>query len=594
MPEERATAPHLRSLPPADDALAAPLRIRLFGALAFEHGVRDLGPRDFGGVKPKQVLEILLAERGRPVPKDRLADRIWGEDLPRNVEATLETYVSLVRRALGSRARSLLKTESRAYRFAAEAAELDLDRFDALVAQAAGAPPAIAREALEEALALAARGEVLEDEPYAAWIQPLRANYTARVLAARLEASRLALAFRDFPAALEHAEAALASDRFSEPAHRAVMLALYALGRQNDALDAYGRCRSALDELLGLEPLVESRALQGAILRQVDVDELLPPAVPQQVQPGHLGRSAELARIDAALRAAAAGSFAFVLVEGEAGSGKSRLVDEAARRLPSVRIGRAACLELERRLPYVPLLSALRDALGDDLPGTDAAVAGLDELALLESIVRVVQAAGPTVLVLDDLHLADEQSLAALAYLRRRCAGTPLAILASAGSGDHALGSLPTLRVTLEPLSPDELAPLAIADLHERTGGHPQLVAAVLGAKDRDELARRLGPPLLARCRDAGPFAYRLLLAASIFEQPFEPDALADLLGADPLAVAEELDRLCELRLLRADGFGFRFRFGVLREVLELQLSPARRRALGRPRPLAAAARLAG
>jgi hypothetical protein len=49
------------------------MRIHLFGSLLLELGERRLGPRDFGGVKPKQVLEILLAARGRPVPKDRLA-----------------------------------------------------------------------------------------------------------------------------------------------------------------------------------------------------------------------------------------------------------------------------------------------------------------------------------------------------------------------------------------------------------------------------------------------------------------------------------------------------------------------------------------
>jgi hypothetical protein len=316
---------------------------------------------------------------------------------------------------------------------------------------------------------------------------------------------------------------------------------------------------------------------------------------------GHLGRGLELARIDTAVRSAVAGSFAFVLVEGEAGSGKSRLIAEAVERLQDVHVGRAACLEVERRLPYVPLVAALRDAFGGELPELDGDVLGLGELALLESLVGLLASRGPTVLVLDDLHQADEQTLAALAYLRRRCANASLAIVASACSDaladGHPAAGLATLRVTLEPLTADELAPLAIPDLHERTGGLPQLVAAVLAAKDRDELARTLGPSLVTRCRNAGAFAYRVLVAASIFEEPFEPEALADRLGADVLAVAEELERLCELRLLRADGFGFRFRFGVLREVLEHGLSPARRRLLGRPRsltPVTPVARLAG
>jgi DNA-binding SARP family transcriptional activator len=69
------------------------VRVRLFGPLEIDIDGRTLGPRDFGGIKPKQVLEILLVERGRPVAKERLADLLWGDDLPRNIAATLETYV---------------------------------------------------------------------------------------------------------------------------------------------------------------------------------------------------------------------------------------------------------------------------------------------------------------------------------------------------------------------------------------------------------------------------------------------------------------------------------------------------------------------
>ena len=80
------------------------ISIRLFGQLSFEDGEQVLGPRDFGGVKPKQLLELLLCGHGAPVSKDRLADGLWGERLPQNVEATLETYVSVLRRSLGTRA----------------------------------------------------------------------------------------------------------------------------------------------------------------------------------------------------------------------------------------------------------------------------------------------------------------------------------------------------------------------------------------------------------------------------------------------------------------------------------------------------------
>src|ERR687892_483467 len=74
------------------------LRIRLFGALEIDDGSRVLGPRDLGGARPKQVLELLLAGRGHRVPTDRLAEQLWGEELPLNAAGSLQTFVSVLRR----------------------------------------------------------------------------------------------------------------------------------------------------------------------------------------------------------------------------------------------------------------------------------------------------------------------------------------------------------------------------------------------------------------------------------------------------------------------------------------------------------------
>ena len=252
--------------------------IRLFGSLEIEDGDRRLGPGDLGGARPKQVLEILLAARGHRVPTDRIAELIWGERRPKDDAASIQTFVSVLRRHLvtdRNRARQLVVTEQEAYRFATDLVELDLDRFDQLVERSSREPTRQARRSLEQALALV-RGEVLEDEPYALWAHDLRGSYQGRVLGARLEAADAALAERDFDAALTHSEAATTLDRFSERAHRTAMLALYALGRQHDALARYRTLRSLLAEELGLEPTPETRALEAAMLRQEDVHSLLP------------------------------------------------------------------------------------------------------------------------------------------------------------------------------------------------------------------------------------------------------------------------------------------------------------------------------
>ena len=585
------------------------VEIRMFGPLTVVDGDRALGPRDFGGIKPKRVLEILLVARGRGVPKDRLAELLWAGDLPQNISGALATYVSVLRRCLGregSAARDLVVTETEAYRAAVETAALDLDRFDALLEAAQNQQPAKVRGQLEQALALAS-ADVLEDEPYATWAEDVRGAYRARVLGARLDAADAALFERDYAAGLVHAEAAMSLDRFSERAYRLTMLGLYALGRQHEALDVFQRLRRLLDEDLGLEPLAETKSLQGAILRHADVRELLP-----RPDGGHeqvrldpapirfLGRAAELNALASGVRCSLAGSCSLVLVEGESGIGKTRLLDSFVSSLDGVHVGRARCSELERHLPYVPLATAVRDALRDvepDLAALPALRQILPELKItaeghdfhevdaLESLVELVQSHAPIVLIIDDLQWADASTFSALAYLQRRCVALPVALVVAARTddigADHPLWRLtPSRRLRLRALTASDVAPLGVPDLHERTGGDPQLVTAAARASASESLEETLAETMLARCRAEGARAFRLLLHASALQQPFRAEALAPMLLADPARTTEELERLCDRKLLVVDGSRFRFRFDIYRHVLLNSLPPARRRRL--------------
>jgi DNA-binding SARP family transcriptional activator len=586
------------------------LVIRVFGPLAIEDGGRTLGPGDLGGARPKQVLEILLAARGHHVATDRLADLLWPKQQPQNTAGSLQTFVSALRHHLTldrERARELVVTEAQAYRFATDMVDFDLDHFDGLVERSAGEPTRMARHSLEKALALV-RGELLEDETYAVWAQDLRSTYHGRVLGARLGAADAALAELDYADAMTHAAAAAALDRFSEPAQQTAMLALYALGRQHEAIQVYLRFRTLIDGELGLEPTAQTRALHTAILRQEDVRALLP----RPIERAHLGagkrsvrllgRTGELSTLERAARQALGGSLALLLIEAEAGLGKTRLLDELATILADVRVGRASCSELERHLPYVPLAAALRDALTrTELSGQHRAAlrkimpeltppgppADFAEIDVLEALVGVLADHAPLVLVLDDLQWADPPTVTALSYLQRRGAAIPVAMVTAvriedAPPGHLARGLRPDTTVRLNPLTAAELAPLAIPDLHESTGGNPRFVAETVTSCSHGELPATLAEMLLARCRSEGAASYRALLAASTLAQPFAPEPLAALLRADPGELTEELERLCERRILRVDGPRFRFRYDLVREVLLASLSPARRRLLQR------------
>jgi DNA-binding SARP family transcriptional activator len=236
--------------------MLGPLEVRVDG--------RRLGARDFGGRKPKQLLEILLLQRGRMVPKDRIAELLWGDRLPQRAAATIETYVSVLRRRLG--AAGLIVTEPGGYRVPAERVEADTDRYEALLREAAVAAPARRRQALEQAVALG-EPELLADEPYAPWAVASREHYRERQIQALVELAETCLELDAATAAAEAAEAALALDRTRERAYRAGMRAQVALGDRAAALRLYERCLSALARELGVTPTAETAGMHAAILR---------------------------------------------------------------------------------------------------------------------------------------------------------------------------------------------------------------------------------------------------------------------------------------------------------------------------------------
>jgi DNA-binding SARP family transcriptional activator len=584
--------------------------IKLLGPLEIIIGERRIGAGGLGGVRPKQVLEILLAARGHPVATDRLADLLWGRELPLNAPNALQTFISTLRRHLTPDrdwARTLVITDAQAYRFATDLVTLDLDRFDTLLERRSGDPSRVVRRRLAHALALV-RGGVLDDEPYAEWAFELRRHYHARVLEARVDAADLALCEGDYGDALRHAEAAIEMDRFSEQAHRLAMLALYALGRQHEALRTFTQLRNALDQELGLEPMPDIRALHSAILRHDELARLIPR---HQQSPGAqrvsqaravlLGRANERATLETVTRRALDGSFALTLLEGDAGLGKSRLLDELDASLEGVPVGRSSCSELERHLPYVPLATAIRDALRDLMPEPTSLPALreiLPELRLgsedrpfaevdaLEALVQLVEANAPLVLLLDDLQWADASTLGALAYIQRRCVALPVAVVGTLRSEevtdtDPVRRLSPTTVIRLEPLTPSELAPLGIPGLYESTGGNPRFVVAALHGGGMGELEQTLSETLLAQCRAEGAVAFRILIWASVLGERFDPDEVSALSGVDPLRVTEECDRLCGRHVLGVDGFRFRFRYSIFRDVLLHSISPARRRVMG-------------
>ena len=246
--------------------------VRMFGSLELDVARRAVGARELGGVKPKQLLEQLLLERGRPVSKDRLADQLWGEQLPQRVAATIETYVSVLRRRLVP---GLILTEHGGYRVPAERVNVDVDYFEALLRRAAGArDPVVRRAALEEATALGEH-DLLTDEPYARWALAPREHYRRRQAQALVDLAECCLELADYRAALAAADRAVTREPTTERGYRVAMLAQYALGDRGAALRVHARCRAVLAEELGVDPTPQTTQLHVAILRDEELTSLL-------------------------------------------------------------------------------------------------------------------------------------------------------------------------------------------------------------------------------------------------------------------------------------------------------------------------------
>jgi tetratricopeptide (TPR) repeat protein len=161
-----------------------------------------------------------------------------------------------------------------------------------------------------------------------------------------------------------------------ESTYRQLMLYYYLAGDQGKALQAYKQCKEVLAEELDVEPSSLTQELYGQILKGEvpDIEEVYkpPPLVERRPLPYLLrhtpfvGREEEYTRLVNHLEEAKAGGGRAVFVSGEAGVGKTRLIQEFvgyAHQEYEARILQSRCYELEVKLPYQPIIGAIRDGL---------------------------------------------------------------------------------------------------------------------------------------------------------------------------------------------------------------------------------------
>ena len=320
-----------------------------------------------------------------------------------------------------------------------------------------------------------------------------------------------------------------------------------------------------------------------------------------------IGRSSELTfLVERARDAAHHGGC--VIIRGEAGLGKTRLLRDFAARASErgVSFGHGAAHEFAN-VPYAAFAGALRD-LGGALPevlGSGDAEKAAWYAAVAETL-RTVVGATPTAIVLEDLHWADQSTLELLRFCVERLADAPILFVASYRTEEIDAVSararlLTSLErdadvVTLRPLSPGQIEHLVsgmardigrhipsqlVADIRELSDGRPlfaeELLRGVLERLDRDDHTSPSVPASIRvtvreRFAALDEAAREVLLHAAVFGRRFSAEMVATLLNLDLRTVYAALRRARELQLIvEADGDDddrFAFRHALMREVI--------------------------
>ncbi len=511
------------------------LQLALFGG--FEARLAAGQPVTLARHKVEALLALLALRPGQFHRRDKLAALLWPDAPGPRARHSLRQALAELRLALAPAAPCLLERRD-AVGLDATAVAVDVPAFERLLGGGV-------RDALEEAVSLY-RGDLLEgirvtEPPFEEWLmrererlREMALDALARLLAEYLTSNALA-------AAVQTALRLLALDPLQESVHRTLMRLYVRQGRRGAGLRQYQACLELLRRELGAAPESETRQVYLDLLQTPPVADVaafaactptigtMPAAETSHPAP-MLGRDTDLAELYRACDEARRGGCPVVAITGEAGIGKTRLVGELVTTLSSRNVrallGRAH--ETESDLPFGLWIHAFRDGgvladvgelvsrapwlraelsrLFPELaePGAAPSVSA-DRAALFEALGQVMAdlaARSELLLVLEDVHCADDWSLRLLAYLARRVAGGRVAMVLSARVEE--MPGATVLRQVLEELEREGLGrTLALAPLARDAS--LVLVRALAGAGAEPAQLDRLSEDIW-RVSEGNPF----------------------------------------------------------------------------------------
>jgi DNA-binding SARP family transcriptional activator/tetratricopeptide (TPR) repeat protein len=606
---------------------AAPTEIRILGELEVVRGGKPLALP--ASKKTRALLGYLVVAGARPQPRQRLCELLWdGPDDPR---AALRWSLTKIRPLVDDARTTRLIADREHVVFEARGMTTDL----ASASESLGSLADASLETLRRAAARF-RGELLEglDLPecyrYHEWC--IAEREAARRLRGNILATLAERLADDPEEALGFARARVTIDPLAEAAHIAVMQLLAKLGRPRDALKQYESCRRVLEGQLGRGPSKEleaARSVLGRVSSEATADVQAArvvsgtPTAPPSPTP-LLGRTAERGIIVEAVREASEGaSHRVLLLAGEPGIGKTRLLGEVADQARALGgeplAGRAFEAEMVR--PYGPWIDLLRSASAGEidvtvrsglaplLPELGSAAGETDKNRLFHAVGRLLlgrASRGPLVVVLDDLQWFDEASVALLHYVTRTTAGSRV-LVACAARAAEIDGNVPVrtfvralfregrlTRIDLPPLDAASTMELVRAvdgrvdgaQIFVDGGGNPLFsleLARALAQGDRDAAAQSLDGLISERLSRLGERASDLLPWAAALGHAFTIETLATLVSLPAQNLLDAVEELERHRVFRVASsglgvIGYDFAHDLVRRTAYRSMSEPRRR----------------
>ncbi|MBI4563061.1 MAG: AAA family ATPase [Candidatus Rokubacteria bacterium] len=635
------------------------LRLTLLGGIRCG---RASGPAiPLPGKKAQGLLAYLALRPGQAHPRDKLAALLWGDVSDERARHSLRQTLMVLRQALPRTRPPYLLEEGETVALNPAAVEVDVEAFERLVAE--GTP-----EALEQALAHY-RGDLLEGlgfvgAPFEEWLGAERQRLRELALEALAKLLGHQTKIGAVDRGVQTAVRLLALDPLQEPVHRALMRLHARQGRRGFALKQYQVCVDVLQRELGVAPEPETKQLYQEILQSrlrphpvveaasIRVSEPeLSDALPSHLgtlaaQTPLIGRDTEVARLRQAREQAWHGHGQLAVILGEAGIGKSRLVAElvvdALHHGARVLVGRA--YEAEQFIPFGPWVDALRTGQvtaeiegQENLSATWRAelrrlfpelgapepripMAAEDYPRIFEALVQLLgclTARQPLLLVLEDLHWADDMSLRLLCFLSHRVRAWPALVLGTVR--EEELPGAPALRQILtEPDSQRGLMQLRLLSLSRsetvslvqalsRAGtdeaavtrlgeqiwmasqGNPFVVVETMRAlQEGGTPETRAGLPLPRRVRDVlaarldrlSDRGRQLGAVAAVIGREFDFVLLQRAAGFEPHEAADAVEELVGRRILHVVGERLDFTHDRIRQVAYDRLLPPRRKLL--------------